>query len=257
MTVTGDGSADAGNLEQGTNSAVDTAGAVAAQAAADSSAFAGLDAEMRAFAENKGWTRDQNPMGAVLKSYRELEGRIGNSVTLPAEDDADGWRKLYARIGMPEKPDGYDFKLPEKHDPETVGWAKDLFHEAGLSKAQAATVHAKFMERAGAIEAASTAQAEEAAKAKAEEAAAAAKEIGEARMTGAKEAFARFVDKDDELGSKLEAALGDGTLIRFFDNLAQAMGEDGKGSLGVRGEAGGDKEYSFKDIVSDAFQSNK
>ena len=96
MTQLEAGSAtDAGNPAQGAQSPAagnDTGSAAAQSGAAQAPAndvFSGLDADTRTFAENKGWLKDQNPVGAVLKSYRELETKLGSAVTLPAEDDAE------------------------------------------------------------------------------------------------------------------------------------------------------------------------
>lgn len=248
------GSVATGNPAEGTppaGSEQGTVGAGAAQASDDNGIFSGLDADMRTFAENKGWHKDQNPVGAVLKSYKELEGKLGSAVTLPAEDDAEAWRKVYSKLGMPESADGYELKVPEKHNPEVEKQVRSMFHSAGLTKAQANTVYDEFM----AMTAPYVEQQAQEAEAKALEAAAAAKELGDERMVGAKAAFAHFVGKDEALASTLERVLGDGDMIRFFDRVAQAMGEDGKGSLGIRSGSGGgdDNPETYRDIVNNAF----
>lgn len=258
MSQTESGSANAGNPDQGNIPAgTEMAGnAGAAQAPAGEGNFPSLDADMRSFAENKGWIKGQNlDHGAVLKSYRELESRIGNSITLPAQDDAEGWRKVYGKLGMPEKAEGYALDMPEGHNAETAAQARALFHGAGLTQAQAAAVHKGYMEMVSPM---IRAQADADAADKAE-AAETAKELGNARMEGAKAAFKQFVGGDEALADKLEKTLGSGPMIRLFDRIGQAIGEDGKGALGVgtgtaeRKGSGPDGVFTVGDNIAEAF----
>ena len=45
---------------------------------------------------------------ALLKSYRELERRLGQSSHVPDDDDAEAWERLYRATGRPETPEAYD-----------------------------------------------------------------------------------------------------------------------------------------------------
>lgn len=215
---------------------------------------AALPGTMRAYAENKGWLQGHNPLEAALKSYRELEKKLGGSVPLPEDGDDEGIRKLFGRLGMPETADGYALPLPEDHDPDLAASVREIFHGANLTKAQAAAVYEGYMALAAPLLEARERERETGAAS----AAAAAKELGEAGMTGARAAFARFVGTDAALAEKLEKTLGDGEMIRFFHRLARATGEDGGGHLGIGSarEAAGPQE-SFRAIIDKAFKHTR
>ena len=215
--------------------------------------FAGLDADMRAYAENKGWHKDHNPVGAVLKSYKELESRLGSAVTLPAQGDTEGWNKLYGRLGRPEKAEAYSLPFGEQYDADVAGKVRGMFHTAGLTQSQAEKLFSGYAEMTAPM---LRQQAEAEARA-ADEAAQAAKEVGEQGMGAAKAVFKRFVGENREDAQVMERVLGDGRMIRFFAGLAKAVGEDGKGSLGL-GSGGGVREEksNYLDIVTNAFSKH-
>lgn len=52
--------------------------------------------------------------GDVVKSYAELERRLGRSVTIPDRDATDAEvASFYSRLGRPETPDGYSVTVPD------------------------------------------------------------------------------------------------------------------------------------------------
>ena len=53
---------------------------------------------------------------AVLKSYREIEKSFGTRVPIPEDADAEGWSKLYTRLGKPQTADKYEFKEIQDQD---------------------------------------------------------------------------------------------------------------------------------------------
>lgn len=91
----------------------------------------------------------------LAKAYRNLSNLVGREkVPLPkGDDDAAGWDHLYNALGRPEKPDGYEIKVPEKlpdgfaYDEGSAVWFKDLAHKAGLNKRQAALLHDAYVGR--------------------------------------------------------------------------------------------------------------
>lgn len=221
--------------------------------------FSSLDADMRAFAENKGWHKDQNPIGAVLKSYRELESRLGGALPLPAEGDARGWRKLYSRLGMPDSPEAYALNLPEEHNPDVAGKVRELFHFAGLTQAQAAAVYDGYMDLSAPYLNAMA----EAKRADEDDAKAAAGELGPAGITAARNACRRFLTDIHDV-SAVEKIMGSGRMLRFFAGLAKATGEDGKGALGIgsggnpgSGGSGPGGKYTVADVIREAFANAK
>lgn len=109
----------------------------------------GLADDVRGYVQNKGW---RSP-GDVLESYRGLEKHLGvpkeQLVQLPTkDDDAEGWGKVYQRLGRPEKAEDYKLPLPKESDEGFVKWAKSSFHDSGLTAKQAEKLAAKWNEYA-------------------------------------------------------------------------------------------------------------
>ena len=74
---------------------------------------------------------------ALLKSYAELERKIGAMITIPPDDaDMESRAKFMRAIGVPESADAYD--IGEMLDGEPG--LKEKFLEIGLTRAQAAAV---------------------------------------------------------------------------------------------------------------------
>ncbi len=76
---------------------------------------------------------------ALAKSYRELEGKLGQRSEGPK---------------APESPDKYQFKVPTdlpkeaQYSTEFASWFKNAAHKAGMSQEQAAGLHDAFVEYA-------------------------------------------------------------------------------------------------------------
>lgn len=107
----------------------------------------GLDDSTRGFVQNKGWKGPAD----VLTSYQNLEKLVGaqeHLVKLPTKaDDVEGWNAVYAKLGRPEKPEGYKIEVPKENgNPEFAEWAKGTFHSLGLSAKQGETLVAKWNE---------------------------------------------------------------------------------------------------------------
>lgn len=137
--------------------------AVAAQAAAATAAtgsnglaggadwFSGLqDADNLKTVEAKGWKSADD----ALSSYRALESKIGQNLTIPDESaPKEDWDKFYSRLGRPETADKYEFALPQGV-PENLPYDKasatefaNWAHEAGLNPKQAQLLHDSFVRR--------------------------------------------------------------------------------------------------------------
>jgi hypothetical protein len=84
---------------------------------------------------------------ALLKSYRELERKLGQMLPAPAgEDDQDARRRLERVLGVPERAE--DYAIEPRHelvtpDPEL----NTRLHEAGFTRAQAQLVYDLAAER--------------------------------------------------------------------------------------------------------------
>jgi hypothetical protein len=84
---------------------------------------------------------------ALLKSYRELERRLGSSIALPSDEaDQEGNDRLRRALGVPDAPDGYAIQQPHEliePDPEI----NLRLHEAGFTPRQAQLVYDLAAER--------------------------------------------------------------------------------------------------------------
>ncbi len=152
----------------GTTAAEGAAAAAAATTTAPTSFgadpyFATLSPELQGSFKNKGWDQKSPAEAAAeaMKSYHEAEKYIGipkdQIVRLPKDaNDAEGWKAFNAKIGVPEKPEGYDFtglKFSDgtELDDDFVNSFRAAFHEegvpAGLAKGVMEHV-VKYMESA-------------------------------------------------------------------------------------------------------------
>lgn len=132
--------------ENGSANAGNPAGAAAAGTAppASSAPWFGADAgdDVKAFVTTKGW---DHPIKAI-KSYQNLEtllgqDKAGKALYLPKdENDAEGWSKIYERLGRPADWKGYDLPKPEGDDGKFAEAFGPILHQAGLTKTQAQTI---------------------------------------------------------------------------------------------------------------------
>ena len=78
---------------------------------------------------------------ALLKSYRELERKLGTMVGLPTgPEDAEGQARLREVLGVPERPEDYAIEPPHELLPADPALNQRL-HEAGFTPAQAQLVY--------------------------------------------------------------------------------------------------------------------
>ena len=86
---------------------------------------------------------------ALVKSYRELERHLGNSIKIPDQDAGpDEISRFRSALGVPETHDGYELELPTdgfEADPEI----NQRLHAAGFTKSQAQMVYDLAQEYVG------------------------------------------------------------------------------------------------------------
>lgn len=125
-------------------------GATSPQGDGAADPFAGLqDAGIREWIGKAGLKDVQS----LAVKARDAERLIGSSIRLPGDDaKPEEWDKVYARLGRPDKPDGYEFKPPADmpeglpYNQDFASWFKGAAHAEGLSKKAAAGLHDKFVE---------------------------------------------------------------------------------------------------------------
>lgn len=93
------------------------------------------DADTKAWAANKNYPSAEH----ALIAHRNLESlmgadKAGRTVLLPKDDnDAEGWKALSSKLGVPANPDGYKLPIPEgQADDGFARTAAGWFHAAGV-----------------------------------------------------------------------------------------------------------------------------
>lgn len=94
--------------------------------------------------------RDIKDLPSLARSYLNGQKLLGvpqdQIVRLPGAEDTAGWDQVYAKLGRPEKADGYKFndaKLPEglSIDDSLKSGYMDTAHKVGLSARQASALY--------------------------------------------------------------------------------------------------------------------
>jgi|TARA_R110000822_G_scaffold185437_3_gene324589 hypothetical protein len=147
------GSVDAGNPEPVTAPVSEPVAAPVVEAAAvpvvETSWIDSVqDPDLKGWAEKKGL--NNGSFENVLGSYHNLEkmfgaDKAGHTFTLPGPDATpEEMGAFYTKLGRPDAPEGYEVAVPDGSQPDFANWAQGVFHDAGLSKAQADKVTAEW-----------------------------------------------------------------------------------------------------------------
>jgi hypothetical protein len=188
------------------------------------------DPEVKAFLQNKNYAEPE----MAFKAYRSLEtmlgaDKAGRTAILPKdENDAEGRKAFYAKIGVPETPEGYKLPLKAGEDDAFTKFAPNLFHQNGVPVKTAEGITKGFM---GFIEEQVKAQ-EAADKARSEQ------EVNNLKLEWAHEydqkaEYARraFRTIGKEVGleeadiAKIEGTVGAAKMLKLFSRIGQAGGE--------------------------------
>jgi hypothetical protein len=90
----------------------------------------------------KFWDREAGAirMEALLKSYVELERKLGSMVPLPGDDDQEGRERLRRALGVPDSPERYQIEVRDELVEPTPEINARL-HEAGFTQEQAQLIY--------------------------------------------------------------------------------------------------------------------
>lgn len=183
--------------------------------------FSGLDEDTKAYAENKGWAGAPD----IINSYKNLEKMVGGRLSIPEEDDPDGWNDLYNRLGRPESHDQYELDVPDGANGEVVDWFKQTAHEVGMTQAQAERFFGSYNEMLASRNEEMAAQAEAENTQQMQEL---QKEWGsgyEANLSKAQEAAQRL-GMDEQMIDGMASAIGLKATLAHFAKIGEAIGED-------------------------------
>lgn len=203
----------------------------------------GLPEELKSYVGAKGFKDPQT----VVESYRNLEKLLGGPkerlLRLPEKmDDPAALGEVFGKLGKPEKAD--DYKI-DYSDPEFVKWAKETFHQANLTKAQADVLAKGLVDQMnGAVK-----SQEEAYNLKVEaDQANLKREWGkhyDQEIQNARAAFNTFIGPEKaDLIDGFEKAMGFEATMKFFAGLGRKLGEsnfhgsEGNASAGNGGSKG-------------------
>ena len=206
------------------------------------------DSDLKGYVANKGW-KDSTELA---KGYQNLEKLLGSEkLPMPkGDDDADGWNKLYSKLGRPDSPDGYGFKAPEGEDGTFAKTAAEEFHKLGLTAKQAEGLSQWWQQQAqGFNEQQQQQTAQQAEQALAELKNEWGNKYDENVELGRR--AAREYGLDQEKLGKLEQALGTNGLLKLMADIGRGQGEanfigEGKTSFGMSPEAARARIQSLK-----------
>ena len=189
-----------------------------------------------------------------LKAHWSLErlmgaDKAGRTVMLPKDDkDAEGWKALSSKLGVPETPEGYKLPMPEGSDEAFAKTASSWFHEAGIPPRAANLITEKWNsfigEQVKAGEVAEKAESEKQMMALEKEWGAKFPEQRELAQRGFREFSAKFGLDDKAALERAESVLGAANLTKFFAGLGSLNGESNF--------AGTDNKGAFRTSAADA-----
>lgn len=195
-------------------------------ASTDTPWYSGIaDEGLRGYVQVKGW----QDMGQAVESYRNLEKLHGvgpdKLLRLPdKDDDAEGWGKVWDRLGRPAKPEDYKLPVPEGAGGEFAKTAAQWFHEAGVPAKQAVALAEKWNAWNGEQARAAHEKAEQQSAADIEALKREWAQGYDTQVTLGKRAAQEF-GLDEEALTRIEGALGTSGMLKFFAKVGAKLSE--------------------------------
>lgn len=200
------------------------------QAAPQASWLEGItDPEARALVEQKKYG-SPNDVAVAYRHMVKLHGRAPDVIGLPEkDDDEEGWKGVYERLGRPSEPTGYEYKPTEGVAPneEYAAAIRGAAHKAGISQkqfailAQANDGFAKsFMEK----QSAETAAKDQIELVEIQKAFGGEREY--AAATAAGQRAVRALGVDNAMLDKLDGALGNLAVQKLFATIGQKVAKE-------------------------------
>ena len=206
------------------------------------SSWEGFSEDDKKYIGDKGWKTTPD----MLKSYRELEKSYGTKISIPKDEDTEGWNKLYNKLGRPESADKYEFEADEGIKAE----AQKTFFELGLSSNQGSKLVESFNNTSLAQKEALDKAYEEQSRKEKEEVMTSwgdnANKNSELMKRGAK-----LLSSEEEDWHKVEAALGTKKFMQVMKALGESISED---SLPTENKGSAKSEMSMTDYIHNVFK---
>jgi hypothetical protein len=191
---------------------------------------------------DKGWKATPD----ILKSYRELEKSYGTKISIPKDEDSEGWNKLYTKLGRPETAEDYEFEADESIKAE----AKKTFFELGFSNKQSSKLVEWFNNIQTAQREAIEKQFEEQSKKEKQEV---ISQWGDDAVKN-KELMtrgARLLSQEEDDWHKIEGALGTKKFMQVMVSLGEKISED---SLPSENKTPPKKSISMAEYINKVFE---
>lgn len=219
----------------------------------------GLSSEHRGLLDAKGFKEPSH----MIDAYRSLESTVGappdKVLKLPTksyEEAPEEWNKVYGRLGRPEKPEGYEIKVPEgaEMDKGVLDFLTKTFHELGYSKQQGQGLIQKWAQFQNGLEA----QSAQANAGKKEQADLELRTLWgrkfEENVSASYATAAKLGFKPDEIQG-LKDQFGDVRILKMFEGISKKIGEadyvGGNGPGGDRVLTPDGAQFRLKEIQSD------
>lgn len=204
-------------------------------------------------------------VNALAKSYIHGQKLIGaDKIVVPSNLTSDEeWQNIYKKLGMPESPDKYEFKVSGEPDKEFLTKFKSLAVESGILPKAAEKLFAFFDSESKAV----MAQTEEASKRAFETTVAGLKkEWGQAyerKLSNATGLFNKFADDETKKFMKESGFSNNPQVLKLMSTIAESFGEDkfvapgGNGKMGMTPQEADDAiKAIYKDPNHPYFHKN-
>lgn len=202
-------------------------------APAGASWAASFDQDTVGWLEHKGLAKlDPNTaLAEAVKGFRNAEKFVGvpadRLAKIPDFNKADKAEieAFYTKLGRPADPKAYELDIPEGAPTEFADWAKGMFHESGLTAAQAKNISAKWNEYQANVLKAQEAEYQQKLILENKEL---RKEWGEAydREVNLSKGVVEQLDISQEEVAALERTLGFAKLMKMMSRIGNKIGED-------------------------------
>lgn len=194
--------------------------------------FSGVDAETSGYLSNRGWDKLDAKTVALeaIKAHRNAEQKLGapadRLLRIPTDvNDKDGWDKIHTALGRPKDASGYDFTGLNEAGEGFTNFAREFAYKNNLPKGVGEALAKEFVAYATNEEQRETA--EQTANLEREKTEL-KKEWGfnfQANLSVA-QAAAQKLGIDPGAVAALESQTGYASVMKMFQKIGQAIGED-------------------------------
>lgn len=186
--------------------------------------------DVKTFVGGKNYA-DPEATATALWNLTRHQGGAKDVLRIPEkDDDADGWSRVYDSLGRPKTAAEYSFKFGDdvKVDPKIEGFAKELFHGAGMSPARAQAAAEKWNATVKEVNEQAQKDADIANTAAIDKLKASWGAKWDENIKGGQQAV-RALGLTDEALSSLDGAMGSANVMHLMAMIGSKLGKEGGG----------------------------